>query len=167
MRFIQGIHRAAGLALCLAFVAPAAYAQQPTPGAVAVAREVVATTGSMAIFNPLVAGVIEQARLLFLQQNPGMAKDLNEITAKMRTDLAPRLNEVNEEVAKLYASAFSEQELKEILTFYKSPVGKKLLNEQATVVDNTMRFAQNWANSLSDEVIGKLRDELKKRGHQL
>ena len=30
-----------------------------------------------------------------------------------------------------------------------------------------MKFAQNWANKLSDEVIAKMREEMKKRGHNL
>ena len=85
----------------------------------------------------------------------------------MRNDLAPRFNEISDEVARLYATNFSETELKDIVTFYKSPAGKKLLAQQPVVVDSSMRFAQNWANALSDEVIGKMRAELKKRGHQL
>ena len=96
-----------------------------------------------------------------------MAKDLNEIADKMRTDLAPRFAELSDEMAKLYATHFTEQELKAILVFYKSPVGKKLLAQQPTVVDASMKFAQDWANKLSDEVIAKMREELKKRGHAL
>lgn len=170
MSFLQAIRRAAGAALLAAAVtaaAPAAHAQQPAPSAMAVAKEIVATTGSMAMFSPLVAGVIEQAKLVYLQQNPALSKDLNEIAAKMRTDMSPRLGEVSEQVAQLYARHFTEQELKDILVFYKSPVGKKLLNEQPQVVDDSMKFAQNWANALSGEVVAKMRDELKKKGHAM
>jgi hypothetical protein len=39
-----------------------------------------------------------------------------------------------------------------------------LLTQQPKVVDASMNFAQGWANKLSDEVIGKMREELKKRG---
>jgi Uncharacterized protein conserved in bacteria len=82
----------------------------------------------------------------------------------LRTDLAPRLVELSDEVAKLYATNFTEPELKAILAFYQSPAGKKLLTQQPKVVDASMNFAQGWANKLSDEVIGKMREELKKRG---
>ena len=99
-------------------------------------------TGATAVFNPLIAGVVEQAKLLFLQQNPGLAKDLNEVAAKMRTDLQPRFNELNDEVARLYATNFTEQELKDILAFYQSPAGKKLLVTQPKVIDASMAFAR-------------------------
>lgn len=170
MRFMQTTHRAirvATVAVVLALASPAAYAQQPTPVAMATAKEIVTVTGATALFNPLIAGVVEQAKLLFLQQNPGLSKDLNEIAAKMRSDLAPRFDELVNEVVRNYASHFTEQELKDVLAFYKSPTGKKLVAEQPKVADASLKFAQTWANTLSDQVIAKMRDELKKKGHAL
>lgn len=171
MRFMQATSRGARLAavmLPLVFSSPAAFAQaQPTPAALASAKELVTVMGSMTLFNPLIAGVVEQAKLLFLQQNPGLSKDLNEISNQLRTELAPRFGELTEEVARLYATEFTEQELKDIVAFYKSSAGQKMLQQQPKVIDGSMRFAQNWANALSDYVIGKMRDELKKRGHSL
>lgn len=102
-----------------------------------------------------------------MQQNPALSKDLNEIATRMRADLQPRFTELTDEVARLYAQNFTEQELKDILAFYKTPAGKKLLTAQPQVVDASMKFAQDWANKLSDQVIAKMRDELKKRGHAL
>jgi hypothetical protein len=131
------------------------------------AKEIVSVTGATALFNPLIAGVVEQAKNLFLQQNPGLAKDLNEIATKMRADLAPRFTELTDEVAKLYAAHFSEAELKQVLAFYKSPVGMKLIAEQPKVGEESLKFAQDWANKLSDQVTANMRDELKKRGHAL
>jgi hypothetical protein len=133
----------------------------------ATARQLIAATGATTVFNPLIAGVVEQAKLLYLQQNPALAKDLNEIADKMRTDLAPRFAELSEEMARLYATHFTDQELKAILVFYQSQAGKKLLDQQPTVVDDSMKFAQEWANKLSDQVIGTMREELKKKGHAL
>lgn len=170
MGFIQVTHRTARLAafaVALAVSGPAAYAQQPSAAALASAKELVSVSGATLMFSPLVAGVVEQAKLLFLQQNPGLAKDLNEIVAKLRNDLNPRLDELNVEMARLYATRFTGSELKEVLAFYTSPTGKKMLNEQPQIADMSLKFAQEWANKLSDEVVGKMREELKKRGHAL
>ncbi len=164
---IQRVARLAAVAVVLAVFIPAAHAQQPSAASMAVAKQLITTTGATAVFNPLIAGVVEQAKLLFLQQDPALAKDLNEVAAKIRTDLQPRFAELNDEVAKLYATNFSEQELKDILAFYQSPAGKKMLTVQPRVIDASMAFAQTWANKLSDEVIGKIRDEMKKKGHAL
>ena len=170
MGTIQAINRfsrLAAVAVALVAFGPAAHSQQPSAAALATAKELIKETGAAAAFNPLIAGVVEQAKLLYLQQNPALAKDLNEIAEKIRTDLAPRFAELTDEMAKLYATQFTDQELKAILVFYQSPVGKKLLAKQPAVLDSSMKFAQTWANALSDQVIAQMRAELKKRGHAL
>lgn len=170
MRFMQAANRAARLAtvaIALALSGAVVYAQQPSAAALLTAKELVNVTGASALFTPLISGVIEQAKLLFLQQNPALNKDLTEIANKMRENLTPRMDELNNEVARLYSTTFTEQELKDILAFYKGPVGKKLLLAQPKVVDESMKFAQDWANKLSELVIANMRDEMKKKGHAL
>ena len=87
--------------------------------------------------------------------------------ATLRTQLAPRTGELKDEIAKLYAARFTEAELKEMLTFFKSPLGKKLLQEEPRFVEASLGRAQDWANKLSEEVMGKFRAEMKKKGHNL
>jgi hypothetical protein len=164
---IKNAARWAALGLTLAIFSPLASAQQPPPGALASAKELITVAGATTLFSPLIAGVIEQAKVLYLQQNPALSKDLNEIATQLRADLQPRFSELTDEVARLYAINFTEQELKDILAFYKTTAGKKLLAEQPKIVDSSIKFAQDWANTLSGQVIAKMRDELKKRGHAL
>lgn len=164
---IKRTARLASVALALTAFGGNAQAQQPSAAAIATAKELIAATGATTLFNPLIPGVIEQAKLLFLQQNPTLAKDLNDVANKMRTDLAPRADEITNEVAKYYATNFSDAELKDILAFYKTPAGKKLLERQPRIVDESIKFAQTWANKLSDEVVAKMREEMKKKGHAL
>lgn len=167
---LNATQRAARLAMvsaALVLTSPLAHAQQPSAAALTLAREIVAITGSTNLFDPLIPGVIEQAKLLYLQQNPSLSKDLNDIAAQLRKELTPRLSELTTEIATNYATTFNEQELKDLLAFYKSPVGGKLLSEQPKIADSSMRFAQNWANTLSEQVISRMRDELKKKGHAM
>ena len=163
----QRVIRLVAVVIALGAVIPAAQAQQPSTASMQLAKQLIATKGATATFNPLIAGVVEQAKLLFLQQNPGLAKDLNEVAVKIRADLQPRFSEINDEVAKLYATTFTEQELKEILAFYQSPAGEKMLTAEPNIIEQSMTFAGNWANKLSEEVVTKMRDEMKKRGHPL
>ena len=167
VQVIKGAIRPAGVVIALVGFAAVTNAEQASVAAVQMAKEIVTVTGATALFNPLIPGVVGQAKNLFLQQDPGLGKDLNEIAAEMRTDLAPRFSELTDEVAKLYAAHFSEAELKQLLAFYRSPIGVKLITEQPKVGEESLQFAQDWANKLSDQVTVKMRDELKKRGHQL
>ena len=158
--------RSAVMAASLIMVTPA-LAQQPSPAALKSAGEIVKVTGALELFNPIVPGVVEQSRQFFVQQNPMIANDINEVAAQIRKDYEGRISEVHTKVTEIYAANLSEQELKDVLAFYTSPAGKKFLVAQPKIVDESLKFAQEWANSLSDEVIGKMREGLKKKGHKL
>ena len=171
MTFVQiGVSatRIATAALMLVVFAAAGHAQQsPTPEAIKVAGEIVTLKGADRIFSAIVPGIIEQGKNMFLQQDPALQKDLDEVTAKVRGEFAPRTSEILNQVARTYASRFTVAELKEILAFYKSPVGKKVIEQEVGAMEQSMDVAQEWATKLSDEVLVKLRAEMKKKGHDL
>src|SRR3954454_13702017 len=81
------------LALVLAALSPA-QAQQPTANALALAKEIIIVKGGNVIYDPIVPSVVDQARKLFLQNNPTMGKDLNEVAAKLQAELTPRTAEL-------------------------------------------------------------------------
>src|SRR6516225_7506704 len=126
MQTIKHVVPLAAIAGALVGISPWAHSQQPSAAAMASALPIFATTGATTLFSPLIPGVVEQAKLLFLQQNPTIGAQLNEVAAKVRTDLAPRFSEISDQVAKFYATAFTDQELKAIIAFYHTPAGKKL-----------------------------------------
>ena len=80
----------------------------------------------------------------------------------MRAEYAARSAEVVNEAAKLYATRFTEQELKDALAFYKIAARPQAVERGAEVLDQSMRDAQVWADKLSEEVISKMRAEMKK-----
>jgi len=153
--------------LGLAGVIGPAVAQQPSPAALAAARELATIKGADSFLHPLIAGVVERAKLTLMQTNPLLGKDFNEVAAKLREEYASRHTDLMNEVAKLYAARFTEQELKEMIAFYKSGAGRKLLAEEPKLVEQTMSAAQAWGNKLSEEVIVKFRAEMRKRGHEI
>ena len=155
------------LAVVLLVPLETARAQKPSLAALATAKELITIKGGTAIYQPIVPGVIEQAKGVFLRANPMLGKDLNEVAASLRTEYVPRGAELVNEAARIYASRFTEQELKDALTFYKSPLGRKLLAEEANVLDQSLKNAQVWADKLSEEVIARIRNEMKKRGHEI
>jgi hypothetical protein len=166
-RFFVPIARAAVLGLAFVAATGAAHAQQPSPGTVASARELMEIKGIRSLVEPVVVGVVEQTKGSILQTNPGLSKDLDEVSAQLRTEYQPRIAEITNEVVRLYAQRFTEQELKEAVAFYKSPAGRKIVTEEPKILDETYARLQQWANRLQDEVMARLRAEMKKRGHNL
>jgi hypothetical protein len=142
-------------------------AQQPSRASIAAAKEILVIKGARALFDPVVRGVVEQTRRTLLQTNIPLQKDIDEVSAALRREFEPRVSEMTDEVARTYATKFTEQELKELLAFYKSPLGRKAIVEEPKVIDQTMPFAAAWADKLADEVNNRFRVEMKKRGHDI
>jgi hypothetical protein len=139
----------------------------PSAAAVATARELVETKGGSAMFDPVIISVVEQTKAALLQTNPQLAKDLNDVAAQLRTEFGPKRDELLAYAAKLYADRFSEQELKDMLAFYKSPLGRKMSNVEPQVLDATFNYIQQWGQQVSEQVMNRFRAEMKKKGHNL
>ena len=155
---------AAGLAAFLLSATPT-LAQQPSKSAISLANEILDIKGSMTIFEAVIPGVIEKSKSTLMQMSPNLFKDLNDVANDLRKEFAPRLDTLRADVARIYATRFTEQEMKDTLAFYRSPLGKKILNEEPAFVDRSMAAAQDWAIKLNDEVLQRFRAEMKKRGH--
>lgn len=154
----------AGLAAFLMSATPT-LAQQPSKSALSLANEILEIKGSMTIFEAVIPGVIEKSKSTLMQMSPNLFKDLNDVANDLRKEFAPRLDTLRTDVARIYATRFTEQEMKDTLAFYKSPLGKKILTEEPAFVDRSMSAAQDWAIKLNDEVLQRFRAEMKKRGH--
>ena len=70
-------------------------------------------------------------------------------------------------MAKIYASHFTEQELKDLVTFYKSALGQKLITEEPKAIEASMKYMNEWAQQFADVVNGEFRAEMRKRGKEI
>jgi hypothetical protein len=160
--------RAGLLALALAALASSAQAQQqPSANAIALAKEIIALKGGSSIYDPVVPQIIDRARTIFLQSNPMLSTPLNEVAAQLRAELTPRVADLINDGAKLYASRFTEQELKDVLAFYKSPLGRKMVAQEPVILDESAANIDTWANKFAEEVISRFRSEMRKKGHEI
>ena len=153
--------------MCLSFSSPARSQPQPTANHLALAKELVDIVGAAREFDSLVTGVIVTTASTYLQSNPTLAKDLNEVVELLVAEFLPRRGELQNEVIRLYAARLTEPELKDILTFYKSPLGKKMLVESSYVIGEAVKKADTFAAKLREEVVVRIRAEMKKRGRDL
>ena len=137
----------------------------PTPTVVALAQQLLELKGGLTAFDPAVNGVIIHHRNILLQINPNLTKDVDATTQLARADIAAREKELHHEIAVGYATAFTEQDLRDMIAFYKTPLGKKILENEPKAGEASTKRAQDWIEKYAEEVMGKMRAEMKKRGH--
>jgi uncharacterized protein len=166
---------AAGLAVALALIAAPAMAQTPpattgkpaSAAAIAAAKEILAMKNANAMYADAVPSLVEQTKNTLMQSNLNYQKDLNEVAVIVAKSLAGREKEIGEGMAQIYASEFTEQELKDLAAFYKSPLGQKVIANEPKAIQSSMAFMQQWAHSFADMINGQFRAEMKKRGKQI
>jgi len=156
---------AAFICACLGPVA--AQVQQPSAAAVALAREVIVAKGATSMTDPLVRGVIESVKNSFVPTNPNLTRELNDVAAILHKELDGKSSEVVDQLARAYASRFTEQELKDLLVFFKTPLGQKYIREEPNALEDGLKRAQQWADTFADTVMARMRSEMQKKGHPL
>jgi hypothetical protein len=175
MKSLSGIMLAAGLAVGLALAAAPVNAQQPaapaakpaSPAAIAAAKEILAMKNASAMYAQAIPTVVEQTKTTFLQNNLNYQKDLNEVAVIVAQGFAGREKEIGEGMAKVYADGFTEQELKDLVTFYKSPLGQKLLTAEPQAIQSSIAYMKQWAQNFSQVVTAQFRAEMHKRGKDI
>ncbi len=152
--------------------APKAPAAQPAPpprpaSAVAAATELLAIKKAGSVYQNIVPTVVQRTKDAILQNNLNYQKDLDEVAVKLAGELANKREEIAKAMALIYATNFTEQELKDLITFYKSPLGQKFLEQEPKSITGSLAFMNDWANLFSNEVAAKFRAEMRARGKKI
>jgi uncharacterized protein len=53
------------------------------------------------------------------------------------------------------------------VTFYKSPLGQKLLASEPRAIQFSMSYMNQWAQAFAETINGQFRAEMKKRGKDI
>lgn len=152
------------LALCLlvspAFVAPAR-AEGPAPGISDVGkpekrkdiRRLLDLTGAGQLGMQVMSNMIPQ----FKQMLPNVPE-------QFWADFAKKLNpnELVDLVVPIYDRQLSHGDIKQIIAFYQSPAGKRLVAAQPQITQESMDVGREWGAKLGQ----KVQDELKAKGYQ-
>jgi hypothetical protein len=181
MKSLSRILSAAGLAMGLALTAIPAEAQQKnapaapaatplkaaSPAALAAAKEILTMKNASAMYANAVPNLVQQTKNVLLQSNLNYQKDLNEVAEIVAMYLAGREKEIGDGMAQVYANEFTEQELKDLVTFYKSTLGQKLLSSEPRAIQFSMSYMNQWAQQFAETINGQFRAEMKKRGKDI
>lgn len=158
--------RMAGMALALALLAAPAAAQQVSDSHLAAARAAIAAAHAGDQFDQILPALSEQTKALFQRSNPAAVADIDQVVADVALKLVARRPELQREIERVWATHFSEDELKAITAFYTSPVGMKFGTTMPVVIQESMRAGRIWKDTVATEIVTKSREELNKRGHQ-
>ncbi|HEX2135987.1 MAG TPA: DUF2059 domain-containing protein [Microvirga sp.] len=167
-RFAFRLGSAAAVLVLLAGTAAAQSPSQPQASAshLAAARDVAIGSGMVRSFD-----AITEPMLASLQQmnvaRPEIKQDLDRVVEQLRPELEVQKQHMINATARIFASRMTEQELREIANFFKSPAGLKYVQTQPAILDDIVKELATWTQTVSEYVMIRARAEMGKRGHQL
>lgn len=139
----------------------------PPASAVAAAAELLAMKKASSVYQNVIPNIVQRTQAGLLQNNLNYQKDLEEVSLKLATELAPRREEIGKGMAQIYATNFSEDELRGLIAFYKSPLGQKFLQTEPKAIQESFAFMNEWGTAFQNEVSQRFKAEMKARGKPL
>ena len=68
-------------------------------------------------------------------------------------------NEPITKIVPIYARHLSDKEVDELIRFYESPIGRKLISVQPMIMQESMGAGKEWGRQVGERVVQKLRDK--------
>ncbi|MBY0531480.1 MAG: DUF2059 domain-containing protein [Xanthobacteraceae bacterium] len=159
--------RAGAILVALFGFAAAAQAQAPTAAQVKLARQVVEISAASRVFEAAVPTVFNQVYGTYIQQNPDLSKEIAGVLQDLIPEFDKRKEEIAGIIAQTYATKFTEAELNDLIAFYNSPTGKKLITSGAEIGRDSYGKVQEWSGKLLQQLTERLKSEMKKKGHTI
>lgn len=134
-------------------VAPVAVmAQEFADTHLSAAREAIAVLGATDQFDGILLQASDALKKELIQKNPDLQDVIIGTVDETAIGLVSRRTDLENEAARLYATAFSEEHLKEIAAFYKTDAGKNLIKEGPIVTRQLIRAAQIWQQGIARDL---------------
>ncbi|MEM5584120.1 MULTISPECIES: DUF2059 domain-containing protein [unclassified Roseibium] len=129
----------------------------------AAAKKVALATKILEPFDDILPILAEQTRTAFIQSDPARAEEVIEVTQDVALKLAGNRSELNDQVYRVWAHSFTEEELNQLAEFYNTELGQKLTTTVPSITQFSVAVAREWQDKISTEMVTMVQEELAKR----
>jgi hypothetical protein len=138
---------------------------QPQANAIDEAKEMVAAAHLLTTMDAALGLISQSIEGLIERANPGHEKEVSDFMSKYYLpEIRKRLPELGDLMAEEYARYFTAEELGQLVAFYKSDIGQKLVALQPKMMQDAMQLGRAWGGKVAIEVLRKVEPELEKQG---
>ena len=125
------------------------------------ADELVQITGTARLFDSLLPNIADEAKNRFIKGNPQMQLGIISVVDKVAVEMVSRRPELDRYLARVWASGFTNDQMSELIEFYKTDTGQKLAQTQGQLLAVQTAAADDWAQSVAEELDQRVREELR------
>jgi uncharacterized protein len=144
-----------------------ARAQEPSPDALAAAKELIETVHLNEQYKAVLPAIMKNLKAAIVQGRPEVDRQYDALVPVMMEAFQARVSEMSEAAAIVYARNFSADDLHALNEFYKSPSGQKVLQRLPAVSQELVSVGAKFGQSVGSDVRQRMIDELRKKGVNL
>ncbi|MGO4870723.1 MAG: DUF2059 domain-containing protein [Roseiarcus sp.] len=148
----------------LAISIAGARADEPTPAALNYANQILVDVGIKPSLDMMVPEMLSGLDRNITATRPELKDSLRATLVAIEPEFVKSEQGIVAESAKFLASRMTEQELKDTVTFFDTPSGKKYLATQPVLVQQVGQLARAWREQLSTDILARAHEEMKKKG---
>jgi hypothetical protein len=142
-------------------------AAEPSAAHVQAARELILATGISRSFQIIIPEFMDQIGVTLTQTRPELTNDLLAVMGQLKPEFDKQADEMIDLSARIYARLLTEDEIRAILAFFKSDAGRKYVGAQPLFLNQLVAGMQAWQQKISVNMMTRVREEMKKKGHDL
>lgn len=150
------------IGLGAAFGPQSVQAQEFSDAHLKAARDAIAVLGATDQFDGIILQASNALKAELIQKDPNLQDVIIATVDETTIKLVGRRSDLEQESARIYATAFTEDELNAIAAFYSTDAGKKLIKEGPIVTRQLIRAAQIWQQGIARDLAQTAGDELSK-----
>ena len=151
----------------VSITAPQTLEAEEKPPAVVKAERLIGLFGADSTIEQMIVPMIDQITGIIIQANPEDGPVIRELMNEyFLPEFKNRLPEYMELSARLYAEHFTEAEIDELIAFYETPLGQKMIAKFPVLTQESMQLGGLWGQQVALDAYNKLLPKLKERGLQ-
>jgi hypothetical protein len=142
-------------------------AQEVSESHLRAALAVIAAQPAFQDFNDILPRLVNDVQTRLTVQRLDLYQQISAAALDVGLEMAAKRAELNNDLARIWARSFTEEELNAIAAFFTSPAGAKLSQLGPQMIESSNQAAQTWAERLGEELLQRTVQELQSRGIQL
>ena len=125
-------------------------------------------TGATSIGKQMAVLTVAQLTQMLRQTHPGIPqKALDVLPAEIGAVFDEHIQSFKETVIPIYDKYFTGEEIKEMIRFYSTDLGKKTIKVMPALVGESMAAGRKWGEALGPEIARRVRARLQQEGVEI
>ena len=133
------------------------------------AHKLVRVTGAEKLARQMMHTLFPQITDMLVRARPDKKEEITRLMREVGKEMvsAESMTVFTDFIARIYAEEFTTDELRKILAFYNTPVGKKLISRMPAILMRSQQAGRAWGKQMARKAIERIRQKAKERGIDL